>query len=291
MSDGSVEVEEANGGQELFTDDQTRSGMSALLTDSEDATNCPRWMIPIRNSTACECGNRLGGIVHCSSKTQEVKTLKCYCMTHSSDNTSSIVGACWYSCQAAKHSGSAFYKIPLNVSEVCDLFHRTGQLCGRCKDGFAPPVYSYNSSCVNCTDYGTNWAKYMAISLLPLTVLFLVVVIFRISVASGPLNVFIFVCQVFSAPYVLRRVAVNSHNLDLLFHIGLSLYGIWNLDFLRLVYSPFCLHPRMTTLQTLALDYVIAVYPLLLIVITYLLVEMHDHDVRILVWLWKPFML
>ena len=45
----------------------------------------------------------------------------------------------------------------------------------------------------------------------------------------------------------------------------------------------------MTTLQTLALDYAIAVYPLLLIVFTYLLVEMHDHNVRIVVWLWKPF--
>ena len=45
----------------------------------------------------------------------------------------------------------------------------------------------------------------------------------------------------------------------------------------------------MTTLQVLALEYAIAVYPLLLIVFTYLLVEMHDHNVRIVIWLWKPF--
>ena len=289
VSDGSGEVEVANGGQERFTDDQMRSGRSAILADTEDAAICSRWMIPIRNSTACKCGSRLGGVVSCSSKTQKVKLLKCYCMTHSSDNTSLIVGACWYSCQLAKHINGAFYTVPQKVSKVCDLFHRAGQLCGKCKDGFAPPVYSYNSSCVNCTDYSNNWAKYMAISLLPLTVLFLIVVIFRISVASGLLNVFVLVCQVLSTPYALRHVAINKPNLELLFRIGLSLYGISNLDFFRLVYSPFCLHPRMTTLQALALDYAIAVYPLFLIVITYLLVEMHDHDVRILVWLWKPF--
>ena len=291
VSDGSGEVEVANGGQERFTDDQMRSGRSAILADTEDAAICSRWMIPIRNSTACKCGSKLGGVVSCNSETQKVKILKCYCMTHSSDNTSLIVGACWYSCQLAKHTVDAFYTVPLNVSKVCDLFHRAGQLCGKCKDGFAPPVYSYNSSCVNCTDYSNNWAKYMAISLLPLTVLFLVVVIFRISVASGLLNVFVIVYQIMSAPYALRHVAINKPNLELLSRIGLSLYGISNLDFFRLVYSPFCLHPRMTTLQALALDYAIAVYPLFLIVITYLLVEMHDHDVRILVWLWKPFRL
>ena len=289
VSDGSVEVDVANGGQERFTDDQMRSGRSAILVDNEDTGTCPRWLFPIRNSTACKCGSRLGGVVWCSNSTQMVRILKCYCMTHSSDNTSLIVGACWYSCQLAKHTIDTFYTVPPNVSKVCDLFHRAGQLCGKCRDGFAPPVYSYNSGCINCTDYSNNWAKYMAISLLPLTVLFLVVVIFRISVASGLLNVFVLVCQIMSAPYALRHVAINKPKSELLIRILLSLYGISNLDFFRLVYPPFCLHPRMTTLQALALDYAIAVYPLFLIVITYLLVEMHDHDVRILVWLWKPF--
>ena len=289
-TNGSLEVEAASGGQELQSkDDSMISGRRATPAYSEDAASCPRWMFPKRNSTACKCGSRLGGVVSCSSKTQKVKILKCYCMTHGRENTSLIVGACWYSCQLAKHTVDAFYTVPPNISKVCDLFHRAGQLCGKCKDGFAPPVYSYNSSCVNCTDYSSNWAKYMAISFLPLTVLFLVVVIFRISVASGLLNVFVIVCQVLAAPYALRHVAINKANFDLLFRIGVSLYGISNLDIFRLVIPPFCLHPRMTTLQVLALDYAIAIYPLLLIVITYLLVEMHDHDVRILVWLWKPF--
>ena len=77
--------------------------------------------------------------------------------------------------------------------------------------------------------------------------------------------------------------------MDIWGRVGMSFYSVWNLDFFRVLYSPFCLHPKMTTLQTLALDYAIAVYPLLLIVITYVLVEMHDHDFRIIVHLWKPF--
>ena len=69
-----------------------------------------------------------------------------------------------------------------------------------------------------------------------------------------------------------------------------SIFGIWNLDFLRLVYTPFCLQPHTNTLQVLALNYIIAVYPLLLIALSYLLVLLYDHNVRLIVCLWKPFM-
>ena len=203
-------------------------------------------------------------------------------MTYSSDNTSLVVGKCWYGCYIEQHKrspGIVFYYPP----------PRDGQLCGKCKDGFAPPVYSYDSSCVNCTEYSSNWVKYMAIAFLPLTALFILVVTFRVSATSGLLNVFVLVCQTVSAPAVVRVIKTHTTNLKLQSRIGLSLYGIWNLDFFRLLYHPFCLHPEMTTLQVLALYYAIAVYPLLLIVFTYLLVVMHDHNVRIVVWLWKPF--
>ncbi len=45
----------------------------------------------------------------------------------------------------------------------------------------------------------------------------------------------------------------------------------------------------MSSLQILALDYIIAAYPLLLILITYSLVELHGRNCKIVVWLWKPF--
>ena len=39
----------------------------------------------------------------------------------------------------------------------------------------------------------------------------------------------------------------------------------------------------------LALQYVSAFYPLLLIALTYACVELHGHNFRPIVWLWKPF--
>ena len=58
----------------------------------------------------------------------------------------------------------------------------------------------------------------------------------------------------------------------------IAYFGIWNLDFFRLLYTPLCLHPNTTTLQVLSLDYIIAVYPLLLIIFIYTLVRLHYKD-------------
>ena len=288
----SVAAETAHAGQGL---NQRMSGENTILADSEDGISCPHWMFPVHTkngSTACECGDPVAGAVLCCSETQKVEVHKLYCMTYSSDNTSLVVGKCQYSSKYYYyHKSDPFYtySLPSNISQVCDLLYREGQLCGKCKNGFAPPVYSYDPSCVNCTEYSSNWVKYMAISFLPPTALFVVVVTFRVSATSGLLNVFVLACQTASAPTVVREIVTHTSDLNLLSRIGLSLYGIWNLDFFRLLYRPFCLHPEMTTLQVLTLDYAIAVYPLLLIAFTYLLVEMHDHNVKIVVWLWKPF--
>ena len=187
------------------------------------------------------------------------------------------------------------YVLPVDPSQLdqkCADYGRTGQLCGRCKDGYAPPVYSYHFSCVECTDYSYNWVKYIAAAFLPPTLFFLAVIIFRISVTSGLLDVFILFSQVISFPALLRTSSIyhnGAPRFTLAYFILLSMHGIWNLDFFRLLYPPFCIHPQMTTLQVLVLDYAIAVYPLLLIIITYFFVKLHDHNFRLIVWLWKPF--
>ena len=56
-----------------------------------------------------------------------------------------------------------------------------------------------------------------------------------------------------------------------------------------MAYTPFCLHPNTSTLQVLSLDYIIAAYPLALIIFTYTLVRLHYHNCRLVVWLWRSF--
>ena len=62
--------------------------------------------------------------------------------------------------------------------------------------------------------------------------------------------------------------AGQSDNMDL--RVLTFLYSMWNLDFFRLSFKPLCLHPHISTVQVISLDYVIACCPLLLIPLTYL---------------------
>ena len=245
----------------------------------------------------CECGDRLGGLVECDDKSLDVHLSVCYCMTrYEEDPNTIVVGACAYQCY--HHSEySAYY--PIRDYE-CNKTARDGQLCGRCQTGFAPPVYSYNLRCVECSSSHNaivkRWVNYIIIAFLPLTIFFVIVVTLHISATSPSLNAFIFVSQLLTAPVISRMyIPILKEDIQLpdsTRHFSvfiLSLYGIWNLDFFRTFYDSFCLHPSMNILQVFALDYIIAAYPLFLITVTYVLVKLHDHNFKLIVWLWKPF--
>ena len=265
-----------------------------VTSDMDSNTSCVNtWFFPAPNDDSiCECGSTLGNKVKCNNETKEVDILDCYCMTYSEENHSQVVGQCLYGCS---HE-SQYHSLPSNISQlnekVCGWLNREGQLCGRCKDGFAPAVYSYDISCVECKDYHYNWLKYAVISLLPLTIFFFVVTLSGIKLLSGAWSGFILITQVMSTPILMRAMLLYYHS-NKTFQFTLVIlsvpYGVSNLDFFRLLYPPFCLHPHMSTVQAMALDYIIGVYPLALIVFTYFLVVLRDYNLRVLLWLWKPF--
>ena len=69
----------------------------------------------------------------------------------------------------------------------------------------------------------------------------------------------------------------------------LTVTGIWNLDFFVTVYEPFCLSPNTTVVQAISLNYIIGLYPLLLLITALVLVRLYSRNVRFVVTLWKPF--
>ena len=270
---------------------------------------CPGpWSI-LENSSRCRCGSDLNHVVHCDAKTLQVKLLPCFCMTQYAKNPNiTVVGACMYRCR--KLASHHYNQVPNSTTmHMCiggitaainglHKWNRYGQLCGRCHEGFALPVYSYDWYCVKCSDNKhsvlNSIVKYCIIAFLPLTGFFIMMVTLRISATSPSMNAFVLACQVMTAPLQVRiylsSLISRYHRLELILErVRLSLYGFWNLDFFRTLYPPFCLNPNMSSLQILVLDYFIAAYPLLLIIITYSLVELHARNCKIVVWLWKPF--
>ena len=284
----------------MCTNMQSVVGLSVLLFSVACAENCSTWFHPSVDGHNCSCGPTLGTGVVCNNETREVGVLDSYCLTSSGEgnNTSVVVGRCL----AAVYHGETllspvgiYDKVLPNISDqekqTCGYFNRQGQLCGKCKYGHFVSAYSYDLKCHNVTS--TLWigiVKYLCIAYLPLTVFLCVVIVFRISVTSPVMNAPVLICQFFTLPSLLQVLLQYFHDDKIVYYIKFlaTVYGIWSLDFFRVVIPPICL--PLNTMHIIALDYLVAVYPLFLLVCVYVLLTAHDRGCRLVVWLWRPFL-
>ena len=260
--------------------------------------SCPPWKFDKYHNSSCECGDSLHNLVRCMNDESVVSLMSCHCMSYSDHDGTLLVGASLYLCTNNFYTEISDHT---NLNHLCNSVmqqDREGQMCGRCIDNYSPSPYSYRLKCAQCFDYRYNWIRYLLIAYLPLTAFFIVVIFFQFNAMSPSMNAFLIFCQIMSSPAVMGLLMsyVNFSNKSLVdLHIDLTIsekvlstiYGFWNLDFFRMVYTPFCLHPSMSILQILSLDYAIAVYPLLLVFLTYLIVKLHD-KFKIVQILWKP---
>ena len=105
---------------------------------------------------------------------------------------------------------------------------------------------------------------------------------------------YVFAAQIVTTPALVKVVLyyLSLNNSPPLFTIPvatvLSIYGIFNLDFLRVNVLPdVCINA--IPLHILVLDYLIAIYPMLLMAVAYTIVELYGFSFRPLRYMWKPF--
>ena len=257
---------------------------------------CKFWSQYNAATNSCECGSAIRNIVVCQkiNGSLTVSVLHGYCMTLNNKTKQAVVGACPYNYRSSSHPPWDYVSVSRDQdNDFCREFHRSGRLCGECIHGNSPPVYSYYTQCVRCTTGTNNWPKYLAVSLLPTTVFYMAVIAFKFRATSPQMNGYILTVQLCMSLNKLRNVIRGDKNTycfsDKIMNYYFSCLSVWNLDFFRELYSPFCLHPNTSTLHVLSLDYITAVYPLFLIIITYTLVRLHYNNCRLVVWLRKPF--
>ena len=270
-----------------------------LARTTADQDDCPPWFFSnAENGTGCVCSNALSRKVKCSRDTALLRIGNC--MTYNQATEDTEIGLCPYISNHFNPKRDNYYlPLPNHTSNLttfmCGSLHRTGQLCGECEDGFGPALYSYTLECKKCWGQGAGWLLYITLTVIPTTVLYIIVVVFHVSATSPPLSAFILFCHVVvytfrsqSALYLLIADELGGFSRVLL-KVMLSLCGLWNLDFLRPIVHPFCVSPHVKNLPAFALEYIEAFYPLILILITYICIKLHDHNFRPVVLLWKPF--
>ena len=178
---------------------------------------------------------------------------------------------------------------PANLSkQLCfEPFHRQGVLCGQCASEYAPSMNSGSFECVKCT--GTKaklgWLFFIATKFVPLTIFFVILIVFNISLTSGPANAFIFYSQVITTGFGLYTISIKYQTLKSLYVV---LYDIWNLNFFDAIIPDYCLHPKMRALTVFALDYLLAFYPLILILVLYIGIQLNSHGIHLFACLCSP---
>ena len=68
-----------------------------------------------------------------------------------------------------------------------------------------------------------------------------------------------------------------------------ALYGVFHLQFFHFLLPPFCTSSRLKSIHVASFGYISLFFPLLLIFLTCVCVELHGRNFRPLVWLWRPF--
>ena len=244
------------------------------------------------------CGSTLEDVIVCNDTLGIVGVLNYYCVT--SDGDQSVVGNCpavnIHKERLLSPLGrykKVFPTLSQQDSYTCGFLNRHGRLCGQCKPNTSLHAYTYDIKCYPCPskNIGIEVMKYISIAYIPLTLFLVVVVVFHISVTSPAMNVPVICCQLFSLPFTLRffwQYGMKYPNIRSFIKVIGTIYGIWNLDFFRLVIPPICL--QLDVMQLIALDLLVAAYPLMVLVCVYLLLTAHDRGCRLVVRLWRPFL-
>ena len=264
-----------------------------LIEKSPNVLECPTWYIPAENGTHCVCGSTVDGELRCLED-QKISIVTLSCMTYTEEQT--LIGLCPYAASNSKPYKDLYNTLPKNVSQLndfmCGGLNRTGLLCSQCRDNLTLAALSYTRECIECSDADVRKGivLFIVFAFIPTTAFFLLVMICRIDIASGSINVVVTIIQILTNNMNQNPsdyVTTTKFHTPVVFLV--TFLGIWNLDFLSYVIPSFCISKSLTHLQTVLQDYAIAVYPLLLILITYICVELYDKEYYLIVMLWKPF--
>ena len=262
--------------------------------------SCPPGFVSQGNS--CVCADWPDGTITCDEDSLNASIRIGYCMTYDNE-TDEVRAGVFQPNYLRNNSYKFYYSLPSELSalndEMCGPFNREGLLCGECQEGFAVPLFNFlDEGCINCTGVSYGWLKLIAFAYVPITVIFIVVVVFSISVVSGPVNSFILFAQLSASTFidmgtlmsVLASQGTFSYSKRISTVVVDGIYDMFNLKFFHTFIPPFCLTSHLSTVQALALQYVIAFYPLVAITFLYVCIRLHAGNFRPVVYCWKPFL-
>ena len=185
-----------------------------------------------------------------------------------------------YSDVSHRHVHDNFITLPNRTDKLdeflCGKVNRKHFLCGMCLDNHSVAINSRTFDCVPCNTT-TSAAKlaghligYILLTFIPITVLFPVITFFNVNLASSAAAGFVLYAQVISGESFDVNPDAYTGQYNTIQNVYRTIYGILNLESFAFVIKGFCVSSHLTTLQVLCIEYAIASYPLVVILLIYM---------------------
>ena len=243
----------------------------------------------------CKCTSTLREHIKCYRDTLVIYNNLCLTWDNQTDSIHASyclfipIDRAW--CKRDSYAISAKFRGPELNKWMCGKLNRQGTQCRQCISGYGPAALSDGVSCADCSKHRHLWILNLLLQLSCLTIMFIIIMVLQIKGTASPWNAII--------TYTQLTVNALMYNVHLRNHIEcyvgkrvntalITVLGVSNLDFLRLIIPPLCISSSLKAIDTLIFDYIIALYPILLTIVVYALIEVHDHNCRIVVILSFP---
>ena len=257
--------------------------------DGGEDDKCPPWhFTPANATTPCsECSFPATDDFYCNDTGLIIDTN--FIVTATDGSYPLVIGKGVFGRYKPEHlycKSVMFTKLPSNMSEFenffCSAFKRQGFLCGQCKPGCGIAIYTYYGLVCECPCYSYGIPLYILLEIGFSTLFFAVLAVCSFSVNSSKWITVILYYQVIanavSSDSTTYTVLAKSS--DWVPIVLQSLYGIWNMDFLRLVIPRFCVSQEVSVLGAISTGYISAFWPLVLVVLTSLAMHLHKRNFK-----------
>ena len=186
-----------------------------------------------------------------------------------------------YFCSNNESNRSPYYQLPrVSDSTTLDEFicgtERTGILCGECRENYSVNFHSPYYECKQNKHCEIGWILYIVSELLPLTIMYIIIIVFNIKLTSGAFNGFMFFAQIIETVGVSFVGSGGLHQSNVLYWFFVCyefVYRSFNLDFFGVSWFSFCLWSRATTLDMIAMKYLTVTYAFALVISTVLVMR------------------
>ena len=264
---------------------------------SQDHSACPSWVNshPLKQEGICS------PLYDFNCNENHISLLFGICATYNETSDTLSTAHCPFFRSHGYNTTNGYILLPNNISELdhsmCGPLHRQGSLCSECMDGYAPAMYSFKDECVKCKGNLYGISLYLLSELGPVTLFYVLVLIFQFNITSAPMTCFIMYSQMilfifnikFEEPSIKQLIFDKDYYPTKFMKIAHTCYGIFNLDFFRYILPPICITSQLKSIHITLLGYISAFYPLFLIVVTWICIALHDNNFKPIVLMCKPF--